>query len=250
MSKPGTARFFADLFSGKGGVATALRKLGFMTKEYESLRGVDLCSKKTQLQLLADIRTGKIAGVMLATPCTTLSRARRKRLRSLEQPWGVDGLNESELKQLKDGNACLRFSLRVIRLCLKKGVPFILENPLTSMIWGFAEMQRIASNSATHFREADFCQFGTRWKKPTRFLCGHLHEEDTSGLQRRCSGPRGFCSRTGARHFILEGPGPGGVPRTRTAQPYPPRLCSALSWALSNPCRTDFLARATTRIKK
>ena len=46
MSKPGTARFFADLFSGKGGVAVALRKMSFMSKEYEILRGVDLCDKK------------------------------------------------------------------------------------------------------------------------------------------------------------------------------------------------------------
>ena len=109
------------------------------------------------------------------------------------------------------------------------------------MIWGFAEMQRFAAHPATHFREADFCQFGMSWKNPTRFLCGNLCEDDRLGLARRCAGPRGFCSRTGARHCILEGPGPGGVPRTRTAQPYPPRLCKALSWALSNPARATFL---------
>ena len=54
-----------------------MRALGFLAMEYEIVRGVDLLHKRTQLQLLADIRTGRVAGVMLATPCTTLSRARR-----------------------------------------------------------------------------------------------------------------------------------------------------------------------------
>ena len=45
LSKPGTACFFADLFSGKGGVAKGLRALGFLAKEYEIVRGVDLLHK-------------------------------------------------------------------------------------------------------------------------------------------------------------------------------------------------------------
>ena len=165
-------------------------------------------------------------------------------------PWGVDELNESELKQLQQGNACLRFTIRVIKLCLKKGVPFILENPLTSMIWDFEDLPRFVVHPATAVRFADFCRFGTCWKKPIRFLCGNFGSGDTLSLDLRCSGPRGFCSRTGARHFILEGPGPGGVPRTRTAQPYPPRLCKALAWSLSNPARAVFLAQAADKIKR
>ena len=89
------------------------------------------------------------------------------------------------------------------------------------MIWDFEDLKRFVVHPATEVRVADFCKFGTCRKIPTRCLCGNFGSEDTLSLDLRCSGPRGFCSRTGARHFILEGPCPRGVPRTRTAQPYP-----------------------------
>ena len=121
-----------------------------------------------------------------------------------------------------------------MRLCLKYDVPFILENPQTSFLWDLPELQALVNRSDCYVRVLDFCQFGTKWKKPTRFLFGGIPWSDSEPLQRRCEARGGRCSRTGQKHLILEGPGPDGRPWTRTAQPYPLELCRMLAWVLTS----------------
>ena len=43
----------------------------------------------------------------------------------------------------------------------------------------------------------DFCQFGTAWRKRTKFLVGNIFDSDLERLRGKlCSGAPGICSRT------------------------------------------------------
>ena len=111
-------------------------------------------------------------------------------------------------------------------------IPYILENPDTSKAWYLPQMRDLLSQPWTKYVRADFCCFGTPWRKRTGFLCGHISEEDLSRLSKACSSVQGFCDRTGKKHIQLTG-SRHGVPLTKRAEPYPKRLCAALAFALT-----------------
>ena len=145
------------------------------------------------------------------------------------------------------GNKCIRVVLMLCRLCIRLQVPFILENPFTSMLWDLPEIRELEATTGVYAQVADLCSFGTPWKKPTRFLIFGIDYSDSESLTLRCAGRGGMCSTSSKRHFLLEGPGPDGKPRTRTAQEYPRRLCNTLAWTLLAPYRNA--ATAFRRIR-
>ena len=63
--------FVADLFSGCGGVAKAVRVLGFDGREWEIALGPDgdICNRKVRRKLLQAIRSGRAIAIMAAPPC-------------------------------------------------------------------------------------------------------------------------------------------------------------------------------------
>ena len=115
------------------------------------------------------------------------------------------------------------------------------------MLWDVPEVQNIEASANVHARVSDLCAFGTPWKKPTKLLVGNVDFADAEGLALRCTGRGGCCSTSGAKHVLLEGPGADGKPRTRTAQEYPKRLCTALAWALISPLRNAHIAQHVPR---
>ena len=86
-------------------------------------------------------------------------------------PWGLPGLSDKDQQQLEAGNKITKAALEIIRCLERFSVPYIIENPLTSILWWLPQIKRIAAREHVHFRTDDFCQCGTMWKKPTMFLC-------------------------------------------------------------------------------
>eukprot|EP00959_Pyramimonas_sp_CCMP1952_P007533 157502-Pyramimonas_sp.AAC.1 len=72
--------WFIDVFSGAGGVARAMRSNGFVCRELELKKGFDILDRLSLVKLLSDVRAGKIAGAMIASPCTSFSIAPAGRL--------------------------------------------------------------------------------------------------------------------------------------------------------------------------
>ena len=100
--------------------------------------------------------------------CSTWSQASRHFYRTAQCLNGLPGLSGRALARLQIGNATFHFSMRVGFECVRLGIPFVLENPRTSLMWSHP---RMLSLSKTRCKDAnvDFCQHGTRWRKPTRF---------------------------------------------------------------------------------
>jgi hypothetical protein len=131
------------------------------------------------------------------------------------------------LSKVRDGNATLRQTCEVIRVCLAHGVPVMLENPISSMMWLAPPLAKLLQHQTCQCITLDQCQFGSRWRKRTRLAtwgCGALPR-----LARLCQGRGGICSRTHKPHIVLSGTSSSGVLWTSLAQAYPTRLCTAVA---------------------
>ena len=154
------AVFLLDVFCGTAGVAAAFKALGGESLGLDHMvdkrrvKGpvakVDLSQQDGQLTVLNWIEGDKVDAVMLAPPCGTSSRAReiplpkRLRLRKGMQPvplrsdsWpnGLPQLRGIAKLKVETANRLYRFTRKVIEACVRKGVPFICENPRRSIMW-------------------------------------------------------------------------------------------------------------------
>ena len=166
-------------------------------------------------------------------PCNTWSRARRAKPSSkFPSPLrgdddvsilGLPDLSVRDKRKVADGNNMFFGSLKLIRKCLKLGIPGYLENPLNSRIWKTRGMKRLLRDGRVRIVPLDQCQYGTAWKKPTRllvWLCPCF-------CMLRCSGAHGCCSRTRRPHIQLSGVR-GKRFMTEQAQVYTPDLARAI----------------------
>lgn len=231
-------QYVADLFSGQGGVARACEALGFQSREWDIRYGqhCDLTSARVLSRLKQDIKWGRVLAVMLAPPGDSFSAARDRAsvVRTRDWPWGLppEFLSIAEQKKIQLGNACFRSCISLIRLLDRHRIPWILENSASSKCWYLPYFHRLCSQPHVQTVISDFCQFGTRWRKRTRFCCGNIELDDLHRLQHKCSG-HGMCSRTGRPHFQLTGTGPGNRNWTAIAQSYPVKLSEALAYSLT-----------------
>ena len=158
-------------------MSKAMRSLGFGVIAADIVRQpwFDLNRPVIQSTLLGWISSGIAASVWLGTPCCTWSQARHGppgsswcRLRDAANLWGLSNLDPRASGACKRGNSQLRFSLRIVRACLRVGTPVALENPGSSWMWQVPSLQRLCRDRTSHNCTTDYCSFGARWRKRTR----------------------------------------------------------------------------------
>ena len=217
-----------------GGTAWGTAFPNIRTVWSEVSTAYDLTDRRVIFKIREDIRRGRIVAVMLAPPCSSFSPARDRTsvIRTRSSPWGLPGLSEKDQQKVEQGNSCIKAALEIIGDLNKYTIPWILENPHCSKMWFLPPLQKLVNDASVHVRVCDFCQFGTKWRKRTRFLIGNCDETDSLRLQRTCQAKNGHCSRSGKKHFHLTGSNNKGTPWTLIAQPYPSRLCHSLAHTL------------------
>ena len=224
VSKP-----FLELFSGCAHLSQACASLGIPCEAWDIDYGeaCNVLTPKVAAVLLHRIAKGEFSAVHLGMPCITWSRARRddgRGPRALRDDhaglFGLPSLMPWERRKVQEGNQLLEFSLQVIACCQKLGLPWSLENPLTSRVWLVPAMQRLQTQGAT-FVNTCYCMYGMPWRKATAFLCGNFNLS-----LRTCGGSFRCCERSGKAHVHLVGRDNRGRWLTRLAQPYPHELCS------------------------
>jgi hypothetical protein len=228
-------KLFLEVFAGTGRLSRAVARKGLPAEAWDIEYGTscDVLQPRNKKKILDLIQSGRVAFLWLGFPCTTWSRARRNNGRGPgalrddgEYLWGLPSLTPGDSMKVKEGNRLLVVAIELARCAAKMGIPFVLENPKTSRAWltgGVISLQKLGAT----FFEADFCQYGERWRKATRFLgfrCPMLGD-----AMKKCTGPRGICSRTGEPHTHLSGVDEKLVFWTRRAQPYPHKLCHQLA---------------------
>ena len=221
-------------------MAVCMRKSGWSVEEVDIVHGAghDITKPAVVRQMCKIIRNGCYDGAMVAAPCTsfTVARDRTCIIRTKHEPWGLADrslFSLNDLSSLENGNRIMKAVINILNALTQACVPWILENPRSSRMWHLPEVVRLMRSKHAAFAVGDFCQYGTRWRKRTGYLCMHCSEARVQKLLgKRCSGNNGSCSRTGCKHMLLQGSGVGGKPLTLIAQPYPPRLASALSFTI------------------
>lgn len=198
----------------------------------------DLTRRINQQRILHWISSGLVRAGHLGTPCGSFSRARDQpggppQLRSDSNPLGLAGLRPADAEKVRVGNVLMRFTVRVLLLALQLHVAFTLENPARSRLWLCPPVLHLMRRQHVVTQIIEFCAFGTRWRKSTKFLAVWMQLDLLQ--QYRCLGSRrGICKFTGVPHVPLCGLHPSGVWMTKYAEPYPWPLVRRLATMFQN----------------
>ena len=215
---------FIDLYSGKKGVARELAEIGrcwVLTFEIDDGPEQDVLSPESRKLIEQLLRSGCVLGLGIAIFCSSFSRAVRPPVRSSAEPYGLKDLDGKMLSKVLLGNSHAVFVSFLIRLCQVLGVHYWVENPDGSFLWLLPEFLSLGSNQAKNLCRLDYCNFGTAWRKRTRFLTStHL------------AGQTWWCNRN-HKHIPLKGwCRQKKMAWTRVAQTYPRKLCTLIAKAL------------------
>eukprot|EP00438_Fugacium_kawagutii_P029179 Skav210075 [mRNA] locus=scaffold7699:14183:18616:+ [translate_table: standard] len=215
---------FLDLYSGRKGVARAMASMTstwVITFELEDGANQDVMSPTNKSLIERLLRSGLILGVGAAIFCSSFSRAVRPPVRSAAMPYGFSQMSAKMFTKVSLGNAHARWLANLLKICVKLGLLYWVENPDGSYLWYLDEFLALGSRKPQHVFRIDYCTMGTAWRKRSRFLTStHLR------------GQKFWCSRDHV-HLRLSGWSKvHGKSWTRVAQTYPKRLCNYLARAM------------------
>ncbi len=234
-------RVFLEFWSGKEAITNQWRACGYEVLSFDTLTNpaFDLVDEKVQAVVMRYLRRGRISAVFQGTPCSSWSTARHGRPPPLrdrkEGIYGLPNLSKADAERVRLGNATMKATAKIIRACEEAKVPVMLENPINSMLWAAPEVMACREAPSYLQNHGDYCQHGAKWRKRTRFAtwCVPFKIE---ALCKLCKGKKGFCSRSGKKHVLLNFK-PGEkfkVFRTRKADKYPKSVAKAAAKALAD----------------
>ncbi len=214
-----------DLYTGSGGVARALLRLGcpfVVVCDWKMGSEADLLDPKVQELVLNLLRNKAVEVYGSALICSSFSKAVTPCVRSPRFPRGLPGMRRSMRLKVKQGNQHSDFNALAIKEAEEHGIYFWLENPDGSYLWIQRGYQRFRPPESTWLYRADFCRYGTRWRKRTRVA--------TSIPSLR--GRRTLCRCEPPNHVQLRGQHPTlRIPWTAVAEPYPRGFSMSIAMA-------------------
>ena len=198
---------FIEVFAGSAGLCKALKQRGYsqslaVDKVASPLARapivtLDLCHPASLAILLDLIQRDCVAGIHLAPPCGTSSRARElpngpPPLRSLEFPDELPSLSGLDALRVQQANELYRVSALIWSICCKKGILCIIENPRRSHFRATRDIAALGSDYSL-YASCHHCMMGSKRRKATmllanfprvcllRLLCDGSHEHETWG---------------------------------------------------------------------
>jgi len=216
-----------DLYSGRGGVAKQLLKNGapfVITFDWNRSAKENLLWQENREIVLRLVELKAVAVVGSAVICKSFTRAITPAVRSRRHPRGIPWMRATMRQSVEEGNSHSDFCKDVIKACEKASVIFWLENPDTSFLWLQRGYKRFSCPNSNWVFRADFCRFGTAWRKRTRVATS---SPSLRGLRMLCRCKKG--------HRVLRGMHPTlRKPWTSVAEPYPHGFCAVVAGALAS----------------
>ena len=165
----------------------------------------DVLGKKQFLRLLRDIKDGHVLGGLFVP--------------------------NSTLRNVLCAHGALIASLHLA------GKPWIFEVPhgLAPGDWSF--LDEVTLDPSVRSVTTDWCMWGGRWKRRTRFVVGNVDCGLVEKLNIQCRGNK--CKRTGKVHWNLCGDAWNGVPKAMLASRYPALLSFACASLLVDEARSS-----------
>eukprot|EP00959_Pyramimonas_sp_CCMP1952_P103443 2163344-Pyramimonas_sp.AAC.1 len=104
--------------------------------------------------LLKLVSSGGAKGMRLATPCRSFSIARRappasampSAVCSPDHIWGFSNLSDEDRKVCMEGNQLAKATCKLVRQAIQYDVPFMIENPASSMLWSIPFLRHLSSS--------------------------------------------------------------------------------------------------------
>lgn len=219
-------RFGIELFAGSGRLAAAVTAAGIPTFPVDTclFPSHNVLDLHVERKIISWIQHGRILFLWAGMPCTTFSRARKLDnlgpgpSRTDEFLWGLPDLSNADRKKVHEGNLLLAVLLRVLKVCEQYSVPYMVENPASSMLWNMSTVNRFCCKYSPFYLTLDYCAYAESWKKPTSILYNFIHLHPVA---KRCHGKYNHCEFTHKPHVALQGHDQNGVFLTLVAQPYP-----------------------------
>ena len=188
-----------EIFCGTAGLSAAARKIGFrvLGVDHGSVRranapviDLDLRDTECQQRLWPEIR--RAHALWLAPPCGTSSAARGiplpgsksgpRPLRTRKHPDGSPHLVDRDAARVASANALYSFSAEVFGYCHNHGIPCVVENPVSSLMWRATWFAPLVRCKGVHWHELHACMYGSGRKKRT----GLLATVHMPGMLRKC----------------------------------------------------------------
>ena len=191
----------------------------------------DLSKKQPWVEIRRELPNYDVLGIDL--PCNTWTRARRaptwsrwpSALRGTgNEIWGLQDLSFPDKKKVRAANTMAREAVKTIKASIGLGQSGYMENPASSRLWELKEVKQMVKTGKCKLICFDQCQYGTAWRKRTRFLTWGRFRDARLDL---CKGVEGKCSRTGKPHVQLIGATAAGF-LSAQAQVFPLALGTAL----------------------
>ena len=232
--------YFADCYSGEGGVGRAVEESGMASRWLEISHGPtgDMTCPKVMRRLAQDAVRGLLISCMMAIVCTswTTARNRTNTIRSRAEPWGVahprKPLSDLDVGRLREGNDQVRKLLKFLKLLHRLRIPWCIENPANSVLWWVPQLRRYLNCRRVNEVVVDQCSFGRPWRKRSRLWFGNCDAVDVEALETcRCEGKQ-RCSFSAKKHIQLTGTAPNGKAWTVLAQAFPKKMCSRIAHIL------------------
>ena len=148
-------------------------------------------------------------------------------------PWSqLQNINDQDMVRSKRARylPMVEFCARVAAFQIQNGGFFIIENPSTSRIWYTRCFQAVLKKHGVTWNTLDMCAYGMRhpngsyYHKPTSLL-HNFPDGILDPVFKKCPNKWSNKHRT---HQPVEGSAPGHGSRTKLAQIYPYRFCSAI----------------------
>ena len=198
---------FIEVFAGSAGLCRALKQCGYsqslaVDKSASPLARapivtLELCQPSSLAILLDLIDRDCVAGIHLAPPCGTSSRARElpngpPPLRSVEFPDGLPSLTGLDALRVSQANELYRVTALIYSICCKKGILCLIENPRRSHFWATKDVAAVGSEYSL-YASCHRCMMGSKRRKATlllanfprvcllRLLCDGSHEHEPWG---------------------------------------------------------------------
>lgn len=162
-----------DLFSGCRVAAKELAERSgrwVLTYDLAHSPAEDLLDETVQSTIWRLMTAGNFMTLTAGPVCSSFSRAVRPPVRSSSEPAGVATMTAAMRSKVDAGNAMSRWLALLVRYALELKLKVWIENPAGSYLWKQVEWTTLTADFALESFTTDYCRWGTRWRKRTRFL--------------------------------------------------------------------------------
>ena len=217
----------------------ALERRRHLCYAFDSLQGPagDVLNRQVMRRIKKLIAGGGCLGICAAPPCGTYSIACRPAKRSRQYVFGLPVLTEANRRKTEHANKVTAALCEILETARRFDVPWIIENPQTSLIWRVPRLMRIAKQAKAEPVTLHQCAYGTPWRKATTLLTARM--QHTSRLERLCKPAADkLCSHSGRPHITLQGS------LTSRAAEFPRALCDRIALVMVDTAWSSGVATA------